>query len=72
MNDDPEAAVVRSYRSTVEAFRGLLTIAEGLVAAHRTGQIPTADDLAHIEKQLLSGKTKVEKLDVFLALWRKN
>jgi len=71
MNDNGEAALIRSYRGTVEAFRGLLTIAGSLVSAHRAGQALSASELAHVEEQLLNGRTKIEKLDVFLALWPK-
>jgi len=69
MSDDGEAGLVRSYRGTLEAFRALLTIAEGLASAHRDGRLLSAAELAHTEEQLLSGRENIEKLDVFLALW---
>jgi hypothetical protein len=71
MSDKSEPALIRSYRGTLEAFRGLLTIAERLASAHRPSQELSASELTHVEEKLLSGRTKIEKLDVFLALWPK-
>lgn len=70
MKDDGQAGLLRSYRSTLEAFLDLATLAEGLVSAHRAGQCPSDAQLDHAEQQLGYARMKAAEVDRFLALWR--
>ena len=69
MKDEAEAALIRSYRGTVESYRRVVAVAEELVKAQRGGRTFSASDLDGIQAQLANGRDHVEKIDRYLVLW---
>lgn len=69
MKDEAEAALIRSYRGTIESYRRLVTTAEELVKAQRGQRSFSASDLDSIQSQLANGREHVEKIDRYLVLW---